>query len=231
MTIVISGATGGVGVAITKKFAQKGYDIIALGRDTEKLKKIRNFIRKDYGVNIQYYYCDINVKSSVINSIESIVDTLDSVSLLINAAGVFPVVAVQNTDENIYDSCMDVNMKLPFILSRGLFKVLKNNNGGKVINIGSSSSYAGFKNTAIYCASKHAILGYSRALNDEWKEYGITVHCISPGTIETSMANVLDQDSSTYITTEEFAELVYDINKYNGNMLIDEIRAVRRVVR
>ena len=207
MTIVISGATGGVGVAITKKFAQKGYDIIALGRDTEKLKKIRNFIRKDYGVNIQYYYCDIN------------------------AAGVFPVVAVQNTDENIYDSCMDGNMKLPFILSRGLFKVLKNNNGGKVINIGSSSSYAGFKNTAIYCASKHAILGYSRALNDEWKEYGITVHCISPGTIDTSMANVLDQDSSTYITTEEFAELVYDINKYNGNMLIDEIRAVRRVVR
>ena len=49
--------------------------------------------------------------------------------------------------------------------------------------------------------------------------------------ISGNMANVLDQDSSTYITTEEFAELVYDINKYNGNMLIDEIRAVRRVVR
>jgi 3-oxoacyl-[acyl-carrier protein] reductase len=231
MTVVISGATGGVGIAITKKFALKGHDIIILGRDVARLKKLRNSIKKDYEINIQYYQCDISVKDSVNNSIKSITSTVSSISLLINAAGVFPVLPVVSTEEHVYDNCMDVNIKLPFFLSRGLFGVLKSKNGGKVINIGSSSSYAGFKNTVLYCASKHAILGYSRALNDEWKEYGITVHCISPGTIDTSMANSLNQDSSTYITVDEFSELVYDVNKYDGNMLVEEVRATRRVIK
>ena len=82
-----------------------------------------------------------------------------------------------------------------------------------------------------YCTSKHAILGFSRALNDEWKEYGVTVHCISPGTVDTNMVNSLQQDKDTYISVNEFAELVYDVSKYNGNMLINEVQANRRFIK
>ena len=122
-------------------------------------------------------------------------------------------------------------MKLPYLLSLGLFEKIKQGEWGKIINIGSSSSYAGFNNKVIYCASKHALLGFSRALNDEWKDFGVSVHCISPGTIDTEMADVLEQDKSTYIQTKEFAELVYDVSKYEGNMLVEEVRAVRRYIR
>lgn len=170
-------------------------------------------------------------RKTVDSSIKKINGLPGAVDLLINVAGVFPYGSVTKSDESVYDNCMDVNMKLPYLLSLGLFEKIKQGEWGKIINIGSSSSYAGFNNTVIYCASKHALLGFSRALNDEWKDFGVSVHCISPGTIDTEMADVLEQDKSTYIQTKEFAELVYDVSKYEGNMLVEEVRAVRRYIR
>lgn len=231
MSVVISGASGGVGVAVAKKFASKGHNIILLGRDKAKLCDLSNYISENHKVSINYYPCDIENEKVVSSCIEDIKKSSEKISLLINIAGVFPYGPLMQTSENTYNNCMDVNLKLPFLLSVGLFDSLKKNRGGKIINIGSSSSYAGFKNTVVYCASKHALLGFSRALHDEWKGYGITVHCISPGTIDTEMSDVLAQDRSTYIKTEEFSELVYDVSSYNGNMIVEEVRAVRKVVR
>jgi short-subunit dehydrogenase len=229
--IVISGATGGIGSAIAKKFAIKQYDIILLGRDILKLEKLSESIRKDHKVKVKYYHCDISITDSIVNSIESVINTVDSIELLVNATGVFPIAPIIKMRERVYEECMDVNVRLPYLLSIGLFDCLRSQRGGKVINIGSSSSYKGFKNTVLYCTSKHAILGFSRALNDEWKDLGVTVHCVSPGTVDTNMVNSLNQDSSTYISVKEFADLVYDVNKYNGNMLISEVRVSRKFFR
>jgi 3-oxoacyl-[acyl-carrier protein] reductase len=231
MIVVISGATGGIGAEVVKKFASKGYSIVLLGRDLEKLSNLSYFIGKNYKVNVWHYLCNIMDKDSVDLCIENINKIEEKINLLINIAGVFPYGPIMDVNMGTYNDCLDVNLKLPFMLSTGLFDSLKKNGGGKIINIGSSSSYAGFKNTVIYCASKHAILGFSRALHDEWKDYGVTVHCISPGTVDTDMANILAQDRSTYIKTEEFSELVYDINRYSGNMLIEEVRAIRRNIK
>tara|TARA_B100000575_G_C23105046_1_gene637756 strand:+ start:724 stop:1416 length:693 start_codon:yes stop_codon:yes gene_type:complete len=230
MAIVISGSTGGVGVSLAKFYAQKGHDIILLGRCENKLKDLRKILSKLNQLQIKYFVCDIDDIKSVNNSISLINDTSFEIDLLINVAGVFPYGPAKEIKDEIYENCMNVNLKLPLILSTGLLSKLKASSG-KIINIGSSSSYGGFKNTALYCASKHAILGLSRALHDEWKELGVSVHCISPGTIDTEMANVLDQDKSTYITPDEFAKLVYDVSSYKGNMLVDEVRAVRKIIR
>ena len=231
MNVVISGATGGVGRAIANKFASKGYGLILLGRDKEKLDDLYDQIITNYKITVKYFLCDINNESTVRSSISEINELLSDVDLLINVAGVFPYGPIVESSESDYEDCMNVNMKLPYLLSLGLFDKLKSGEGGKIINVGSSSAYSGFKNTVLYCASKHALLGFSRALNDEWKSYGVSVHCVSPGTIDTEMAKVLEQDKTTYIKVDEFAELVYDVNKYNGNMLVDEVRATRRFLR
>ena len=231
MSVVISGATGGVGLSIVKKYASQGHNLILLGRDKDKLDKLCNKTQRSYNIAVKYFLCDIKNENTVHTCVQKISGLSDNVDLLINIAGIFPYGPINESSERQYDNCMNVNMKLPYLLSLGLFDKIKKGNGGKIINIGSSSSYSGFKNTVIYCASKHALLGFSRALNDEWKDYGVSVHCVSPGTMDTEMANVLEQDKTTYISTEEFAELVYDVSKYNGNMLVDEVRAVRRYIR
>jgi 3-oxoacyl-[acyl-carrier protein] reductase len=231
MSVVISGATGGIGLSIVRKYASQGYDLILLGRDKDKLDKLCIKTQSNYNITVKYFICDMKNESTIHSSIKKISKLSEDVILLINIAGIFPYGLISESTEEQYDNCMNVNMKLPYLLSLGLFDKIKKGSGGKIINIGSSSAYSGFKNTVIYCASKHALLGFSRALNDEWKDYGVSVHCISPGTIDTEMASVLEQDKNTYIKTEEFAELVYDVSTYNGNMLVEEVRAVRRCIR
>jgi len=231
MSVVITGATGGVGREVSKLYASKGHNLILIGRSEQSLIAQSNSIMDDYKVSVDVFACDANKEGEIGACVNKIVEKITSVSLLINIAGVFPYGPVLDTDEADFDRCMQVNVKYPYLLSIGLFDLLKEGNGGKIINIGSSSSYSGFKNTVLYCTSKHALLGLSRSLHDEWKALGVTVHCVSPGTIDTEMAEVLEQDKETYIKADEFSELIYDIGRYNGNMLVEEVRATRRIIR
>ena len=231
MITVISGATGGVGTATAELFASKGNNLVLLGRNHEKLSSLAKRIEDLYNIDVHLYECSVEDRESLSNAIKKINLLSKNLVLLINIAGVFPYGPLMNETEIDYNNCMDVNLRLPYLLSKGLFTSLEENGGGKIINIGSSSSYSGFRNTVTYCASKHALLGFSRALNDEWKESGVSVHCISPGTINTEMANILDQDKSTYIEVDEVAELIYDVSRYKGNMIVDEVRAIRKIIR
>ena len=231
MSIVINGATGGVGNSVSKLYAQKGHDLILLGRSESKLNELRRDILKESKIKIDVYICDALDKDSITKCIEEINKLKIKVSLLINIAGVFPYGQITQETDTIFDECLDINLRLPYLLSKGLFNGLKIDGGGKIINIGSSSSYAGFRNTVSYCASKHGLLGLSRALNDEWKGEGVTVHCISPGTVDTKMADVLPQDRETYITPEELSELIYDTGRYDGNMIVEEVKVVRKVIK
>lgn len=230
MSVVITGATGGVGQALANLFASKGHDLTLLGRDADRLKALSKSIRETSAVVVDYYLCDIENVEVLEESLLAINESDVEINLLINNAGVFPYGPVNEMNENVYNNCMDVNLKLPLLMSNSLYAKLADG-GGKIVNIGSSSSYGGAKNTVLYCASKHALLGLSRALHDEWKDFGVSVHCVSPGTIGTEMANVLEQDSTTYIHPDEFAKLVYDVSSYSGNMLVEEVRAIRRVIR
>ncbi len=231
MSVIISGATGGVGTSVSCFYAKKGYDLILLGRSIDKLNQLRDRIHEKSNVKVDSYVCDAFDIETIKKCVKEISEAQINASLLINISGIFPYGPFVEEDDLVFDECFDVNLRLPYLLSKGLFNILKRNGGGKIINIGSSSSYAGFKNTATYCASKHGLLGLSRALNDEWKAEGVSVHCISPGTIDTEMADALNQDKDTYITADEFSELVYDTGKYEGNMIVEEVKVVRKVIK
>jgi short-subunit dehydrogenase len=231
MSIVISGATGGIGTEVSKLFASKGKDLILLGQSMSSLKALNKSLDKSKSASVSLFCCDINDREEVASCIKEINEVSENVSLLLNIAGIFTSGPLLEEKESFFDECMDVNLRLPYLLSLGLFDSLKKKGGGKIINIGSSSAYSGFKNTVTYCTSKHALLGFSRALHDEWKDYGISVHCISPGSVNTGMSRELSQDKTTYIEAEQFAELIYDVSRYNGNMVIEEVRAARRIIR
>ena len=151
MNVVITGATGGVGAAVAKLFASKGHNLILLGRNSKKLSDLGEYIGKNYKVSVHFYKCDAEKRAEVSNCIKDINELSKKISLLINIAGFFPYGPLSKESESAFDNCMDVNLKLPYLLSLGLFSSLKKNGGGKIINIGSSSAYAGFKNTVTYC--------------------------------------------------------------------------------
>ena len=231
MSIVISGASGGIGTEVTKLFASKGQDLILLGPRMSSLKALSKSIDKSHNASVNLFSCDVGNREELSSCIKEINKVTKNVSLLLNIAGIFPFGPLLEEKEDVFDECMDVNLRLPYLLSLGLFDSLKKEGGGKIINIGSSSSYSGFKNTVTYCASKHALLGFSRALHDEWKDYGVSVHCISPGSVDAGMSSELSQDKTTYIEAQQFAELIYDVSRYSGNMVIEEVQVARRIIR
>jgi 3-oxoacyl-[acyl-carrier protein] reductase len=102
---------------------------------------------------------------------------------------------------------------------------------GRIINIGSSSAYAGSQETSLYCASKHALLGFSRALHDELKKNNIRTYCVSPSGAKTEMGKLIkNQNFETFIDPKEIAEYVAFICSFDGEMISDEIRLNRMVI-
>ena len=89
-----------------------------------------------------------------------------------------------------FDSVMNLNVRAPFLLCKEFSKDMVEKKWGRIVNIASSSAHNGFKNAAIYCSSKHALLGLSRTLYAELKESDVRTFCVSPGSMKTRMAKV-----------------------------------------
>ena len=98
--------------------------------------------------------------------------------------------------------------------------------------MGSSSAYDGFENTSIYCATKHALLGFSRSIQKELKEKNIRVFFIAPGSIKTNMGKkVKGQDYKTFLDPDEIAEYIIFLISFNKNLTTDEIMLKRMWVK
>ena len=117
------------------------------------------------------------------------------------------------------------------MLMKHFLPEMKKKQWGRVINIGSSSAYAGFSGSATYCSSKHALLGLSRSAFNEYKEHNIRVISVSPGSIKTKMGKkVKNQIYDTFIETNEISKFVVDLIEYDGNMVCEEVRLNRMFV-
>jgi NAD(P)-dependent dehydrogenase (short-subunit alcohol dehydrogenase family) len=228
---VITGASGGLGSEIAITLCKAGYKIFLTGRNREALRVLSERLGDNcFG----FYICDLE-KDHEIESLVSTAHTMSptgNIDILINCAGIFPVGSIEKTEIKEFDKCYNINVRAPFILSKLFYPIMKNSKWGRIVNIGSSSAYAGFRNTAAYCSSKHGLLGLTRAMYDEFKEDGIRVFSISPGSIQTSMGEkVLEQDYSTFINPKELADFICHIISYDTNMISEEVRVNRMYIR
>ena len=135
-----------------------------------------------------------------------------------------PIIIITNAETGIAAKTINVNLIAPFIFMREFSKEMIDNNWGRIINIGSSSSYSGFKNTSAYCATKHAILGLSRSIHDELKEYNVRTYCISPSSAQSKMGEKsVDQDFSTFLDPKDIADFISYAISFDSNLMIEEI--------
>jgi len=225
----ITGATGGLGIEISKKLAQKNCNLFLTSKNSIKLENLKKIISKQNN-NIKIYYQsgDLNNLKDIKKILSESQKHFKKIDILINNAGIFPVKKLSKSNFNDYDSCFNVNIRAPFLFSKELSENMIKHNWGRIVNIGSSSSYSGFKNTSLYCASKHALLGFSRSLHEELKNNNIRVISISPGSIKTKMGRkVKNQDFKTFLNPEEIAESLIHLISLNDKMIVDEIRLNR----
>jgi len=230
---LVTGGSRGIGKAVARALAMEGVDVALLARDMEALSQTAKDIANETGRHVVGVAADtadsVAVREAMIAAEQALGGGID---ILVNSAGIFPVASAIETDLDEFDQCMAINVRAPFQLARKFIPAMVKNNWGRILNIGSSSAYAGFKNTSAYCASKHALLGMTRALHDEVKADNVRVQCISPGSIKTDMGRqVVGQDFETFLDANEIAQVALDILSMDGAMIMDEVRLNRMVIR
>jgi len=228
--VFITGASGGIGKELCLQFAEQGCKVFFTGRNKDKIIELeKEFDKRGYDYN--FGFVDLTRSDRIHSFIKLVRETMINIDILVNCAGLFLAKNLEKTEEEVFDNIFNVNVKAPFLFTRDFSKDMISNKWGRIINIGSSSAYNGFKDTSLYCASKHALLGFSRAIHNELKEHNIRTFCFSPGGVQTEMGKLVKgQDYSTFIEPDEFARYVIETIKYDSNMISEEVRVNRMVV-
>ena len=230
---LITGATGGIGEEISKQLATLSCNLFLTSTNKTKLEKLKKNLRKiNTSITIETLSINLGSEENVLELVKHVRKKFASINILINCAGIFMIKSIEKSTIEDFDKSINLNVKVPFILSREFSKDMITKKWGRIMFVGSSSSYSGFENGSVYCASKHSVLGLSRALNIELKKKNVRVLCISPSSTKTDMGKIsVDQDFNTFLNPKEVAEYVIFVLSFDNEMSIDESRLNRMIMK
>ena len=230
---LLTGGSGGLGRATARALLDRGCDIFLTGRRPEPLDRLAGeLVISHPSAGIASAAADLTAESDLGMLIDRVKNEFGSIDILINNAAVFPVKSFENSLSADFDLTFALNVRAPFLLAGAFIPGMLARGWGRIVNIGSSSAYAGFRNTSLYCASKHALLGLSRSLHDEYKERGIRTYFLAPGSMQTDMGRMVPgQSFDTFIDPGDLAEYLIFVISLDGNAVIEETRINRVIVK
>ena len=194
--ILITGATGGIGSALVDKFVELEGTVLGTGTKTEKLDEIK----KKFS-NIKVKKFDISDHSRIEEFIDNVTLELGGLDILINNAGVnMDNLSLRMKDEE-WKKVIDINLTSTFLLTKHSIKKMLKNKFGRIINITSIVGHSGNLGQANYSASKAGIIGMSKSLAIEYAKKNITINCVSPGFIQTSMTENIAEKVKLFLTS------------------------------
>lgn len=223
--VLITGAGGGIGRAISVSLAKEGVNLILFGgNNLEKLEKTADIV-KEYGVKVYVRAGDLTDEKFVFANFADVVNKAGGLDILINNAGVAMNQEFINTSLELFDKIMNVNVRVPYLLTQKALPYLKKSDRASIINLSSVVAHAGYAEQSAYVASKHALLGFTKALAAEVYKDGIRVHAISPGGVYTDMVKVSRPDLTPdgMIMPTDIADIAMFLLKNRGNAVVDEI--------
>ena len=187
--VIITGATGGIGNSLVKKFSENGSIILATGTNEEKLKNLKfNFN------NIEVERFKLDEHQNIENFIETASKKLNGIDILINNAGItLDGLSIRLPEEN-WKKVLDINLTSTFLMCKFAIKKMLKNKSGKIINITSIVGHTGNLGQANYAASKAGIVAFSKSLAIEYAKKNININCVSPGFIKTEMTDKIDEN-------------------------------------
>lgn len=227
---LVTGASRGIGKSIVRRLLESGAIVCATARNNERLNQLKDELAQ-YQEKLHIFPADLSSNSDVNNLCKSVNEEVGDVDILVNNAGVLHLESLGNSSEELLRVSFEVNVFAPFALARYFSQSMVEKKQGSIINVCSSSSYTGggAPEHCIYASTKHALLGFSRALDEELRSHNVRVGTISPAGVSTDMmGGRTDLDHSTFMTADEVADAVmFMLNSY-GQGIVYEMRMWRK---
>ena len=217
-TVLVTGATSGIGEACARKFAREGYRVILNGRNEEKLKDLAKDLEKLTEVLVVPF--DVRDYEKSARALENRPKAWQDVDVLVNNAGLaLDLADISDANPEDWNTMIDTNVKGLLYMLRLILPAMKKRGSGHVINIGSVAGEAAYKGGAVYCATKSAVKTISDGLRIELADTPIRVTNIKPGLVETNFSKVRFKGDESRakkvyegikpLTGEDVAECVY----------------------
>ncbi|ADV48553.1 Serine 3-dehydrogenase [Cellulophaga algicola DSM 14237] len=188
-TVLITGATSGIGKSTAILFAANNYNVVLCGRRQERLNALKQELGKETKVHTLNF--DVRDKAAVFEAIESLPSDFTDIDILVNNAGNahgLDTIDQGNTDD--WDAMLDINVKGLLYVSKAIIPKMIAKKAGHIINIGSTAGKEVYPKGNVYCASKHAVDAITKGMLMDLNPYGIRVGAVNPGLVETEFSKV-----------------------------------------
>ena len=228
-TVLITGATSGIGKATAQIMAKNDYKVILCGRRKERLAELEKELSVFTEVHTLSF--DVRDKEAVFSTINSLPSEFSTIDILINNAGnAHGLDPIQTGNIDDWDAMIDINVKGLLYVSKAIIPQMIERKSGHIINIGSIAGKEVYPNGNVYCASKHAVDAINNGMRMDLNPYGIRVGAIHPGMVETEFSEVrfkgdADRASNVYkgldaLQAEDIADIIHFVvsRKYRVNI-------------
>ena len=188
MKVLITGASSGIGRDIAREFAKRGYDLVLVSRNKEKLQELKLNFEKEYKISVEFFTLDLSIERNCLD----LHDKVKNVDILINNAGLGDFGKFEQTDLSKDLTIIETNIKALHILTKLYLKDMKEKNEGQILNVASIAGFMPGPLMATYYASKNYVVRLSEAIREELKKdkSNVKISVLCPGPVKTNFNNV-----------------------------------------
>lgn len=223
MTVLITGASRGIGKAVAEIFAANGYDLLISSRNGAVLYKTMAELQTNYpSISIKAKEFDLSDKTQAM-ALGSWCLEFAVPDILVNNAGLFEPGSVHNEPDGSLESQMAVNLFSAYHLTRSLLPKMMERRSGHIFNLCSIAALEAYDNGGAYSISKHAIHGFSRNLREEMKPYNIKVTSVFPGAAHTDSWSGFDNSNKRIMEAEDIAKMIFASTQLSPAACVEDI--------
>ncbi|MGQ0553661.1 MAG: SDR family NAD(P)-dependent oxidoreductase [Planctomycetota bacterium] len=218
---LVTGAGRGIGLALSLALAERGTRLLLVGRDARRLQDAATACRRAGASQVDISLRDLSNRGAL----EALCgNAAQQADILINNAGIAPTAALERSDDALWERTMALNAFAPFALCRAAVPAMVGRGYGRIVNLGSTAGLRGFAFTSAYTASKHALVGLTRALDAELRQRhpaaDVTVNALCPGFVDTELLRPsLDRLVAGGLSEAEARERLGSLNR-SGRLLL-----------
>lgn len=221
---IVTGGGRGIGRAIAVALARRGCDVAVIARSANELEEVAREIGQE-GRRAVAVVADLTLVPECERAVAEAVAALGPPDVLVNNAGAARFGPVESYTAEDLDWHYAVNFRSTYIVSREALRHMIPRRAGTIVNIASSSGKKPYRHQGPYCAMKAAVIALSKVMALELREYGIRVHAVCPGAVDTRMADVVhpERDRTGWMQAEDVAQVVLDLLALPSHLTVDEV--------